>query len=76
MHLPQLQKQRDDPKHEVVEEQSLDEKLPSVLTDAEGGTRATDAKSEKVIVGSQPRGNHNMFTFFRMIPIVRCVRRQ
>ena len=64
MHFPQLQKQRGDPKHEVVEEQFADETPPSVLTDAEGDTRAKDTKCEKVIIGSQPKRNHNMFTHF------------
>ena len=47
---------RCDPEHEVVEEQSLDEKLPSVVTDAARGTLA------KSINCSQPRGNHNVLT--------------
>ena len=37
----------DDPKHEVVEELSLDQKLPSVVTDAGGDTLAKDTESKK-----------------------------
>ena len=61
MHLP-LPTARGEPTREVVEEQSHDEKLPSVVTDAGGDTLATDTKSKKGILGSQPRGNHNVFT--------------
>ena len=53
-----------DPAHEVVEEQSHDEKLPSVATDAGRDTLAEDTKSRKSIIGSQPRGNHNVFTHY------------
>ena len=55
---------RGDPKHEVVKEQSLDETLPSVATDAARDTLAKDTKSKKGIIGSQPRGNHNVFTHY------------
>ena len=41
------------PKHEVVEEKPLDDKLPSVVTDAERDTLAKDTKSKKGIIGSQ-----------------------
>ena len=45
---------------EVVEEHSHGEKLPSVATDGErhSGKRI---KSRKGIIGSQPRGTHNVF---------------
>ena len=57
---------RSDLEHEGVEEKSLDEKLPSVVTDAEGNTLAKDTKSKKGIIGSQPRGN--VFTHFPKDP--------
>ena len=38
MHLPQHRQDGGDPTHEVVEEQSHDETLPSVATDAGGDT--------------------------------------
>ena len=49
-----------DLEHAVVEEQSLDEKFPSVVTDAGGDTLATGTQSKKGVIGSQPRGNHNV----------------
>ena len=48
--------------HEVVEEQSHHEKFPSVATDTGRETLAKDTKSKKGVIGSQPRGNHNVFT--------------
>ena len=59
---------RGGPKHEVVEEQSLDEKLPSVVTDAVGDTLAEDTKSKKSIIGSPPRGSHHVFTHYPKDP--------
>ena len=56
------------PKHEVVEEQSLDEKLPSVATHAGRNILAKDTKSKKSIIGSQPRENHNVFTHYPKDP--------
>ena len=53
MQLPQLRQRRGDPKHEVVEEQSLDKKLLSVVTDAERDTLAKDTKSKKGTIVSQ-----------------------
>ena len=46
IHLPQLRQVKSDPKHEVVEEHSLDEKLPSVATHAGRNTLAKDTKSK------------------------------
>ena len=43
---------RGGPTHEVVEEQSHDEKLPSVAADAGGDTLAKDTKSKKGIIVS------------------------
>ena len=64
------------PKHEVDEEQSLDEKLPSGVTDAGRDTLAKDTKSKKGT--SVP--NHDettMRSFFVLkTPIVKSVRRQ
>ena len=57
-----------DPKHEVVEEQSLDEKLPSVATHAGRNALAKDTKSKKSIIGSQPRENHKVFTHYPKDP--------
>ena len=42
--------------HEVVEEQSLDEKLPSFATDAGGYILAEDTKSKEGTIRSPPRG--------------------
>ena len=49
-------------KHEHVEETSLGDKISLVVTDAGRETLAKDTKSKKGIIGSQPRGNHNVFT--------------
>ena len=57
-----------DSKHAVVEEHSLDEKLFLVVTDAEGDTLAQVTKSKNDIIGSQPRGNHNVFTHYPKDP--------
>ena len=55
---------RSDSKHGVVEEQGMAEKLPSVVTNAERDTLARDTKNRKGIIGSQLRGNHNLFTHY------------
>ena len=47
---------------------SLDEKLPSVVTDAGGDTLAKETKRKKGTIGSQPRGNHNAFTHIQKKP--------
>ena len=49
-------------KHEVVEETSLGDKISLVVTNAGRETLAKDNKSKKGIIGSQPRGNHRVFT--------------
>ena len=49
-------------KHAVVEENSLRDKISLVVTDAGRETLAKDTKSKKGFTGSQPRGNHNVFT--------------
>ena len=49
-------------KHEVVEETFLGAKISLVVTDAGRETLAKDTKSKKGFIGSQPRGNHNVFT--------------
>ena len=49
-------------KHAVVEEKSLGDQISSVVTDAGADALAKDPKSKKGIIGSQPRGNHNVFT--------------
>ena len=54
---------RNGPKH-VDEEKPLDDKLPSVVPDAGRDTLAKDTKSKKGIIGSQPRGNHTVFTHY------------
>ena len=56
-------KARSDPKHDD-EEKSLGDKLPSVVTDAGRDTLPKDSKSKKEIIGSPPRGNHNVFTHY------------
>ena len=56
------------PTHEVVEEKSLDDKLPLNVTDAERDTLAISAKSKTGIIGFQPRGNHNVFTHYPKDP--------
>ena len=61
-----------EPTHEAVEEQSHDEKLPSVATDAGRDTLAKGAQSKKGIIGSQPRGNHNMFARYPKDPNCEC----
>ena len=58
------------PTHEVVETQSHDKKLPSDATDAVGDTLAKETKSKKDIIGSQPRGNHNVVTHYPKDPRV------
>ena len=45
-------------------EKSLGDKISSVVTDAGGDTLARDTKSKKGIIGSQPRGTHNVFTHY------------
>ena len=55
--------------HEVVEENSFGDQVSSVVTDAGGGALAKDPKSKKGIIGSQPRGNHNVFTHHPKDPI-------
>ena len=50
--------------HEVVEEKSLNEKLPSFVTDTGKDTLTKETKSKKDAIGSQPKGNHNVFTHF------------
>ena len=47
---------------QVVKEKPLDDKLPSVVIDAGRDTLAKATVSKKGIIGSQPRGNHNVFT--------------
>ena len=54
--------------HEVAEEKPTDEKLPSVVTDAGQDAPAKDTKSTEGIIGSQPRGNHNVFTHYPKDP--------
>ena len=56
------------PEH-VIEENPLHDKLhpflpspPPVVTDARRVTFAKETKSKKGIIGTQPRGNHNVFT--------------
>ena len=60
MYLLQLQTPSCDPKH-VDEEKPLDDKLPSMVTDAGRDTLAKETMSKRGIIGSQPRGNHNVF---------------
>ena len=53
-------------------------RLPPMLG---GDTLPKDAKSKEGVIGSQPRGNHNVFTHYpkdsiRKTPSVRCVRKQ
>ena len=60
----------------VVEDKPLEDKPPSVVTDAEGDTLAKETRSKKGIIGSQPRENHNVFThsfIIQKIPIVKSV---
>ena len=64
-----------DPTHEVVEEQFHDEKLPSIATSARGDTSAKDTKSKTGNIGSQPRGNHTVFTHYPNAPIMRFAQR-
>ena len=59
---------RGGPKHEVVEEQYIDEKPPSVATNPERDKMAKDTKSKKGIIVSQPGGNHNVFTHYLKDP--------
>ena len=54
--------------HEVAEEKPSDEKLPSVVTDAGQDAPAKDTKSTEGIIGSQPRGNRNVFTHYPKDP--------
>ena len=56
-----------DPKH-VDEEKPPDEKLPSVVTDAERGALAKNTESKKGIIDSQPRRNDNVFTDYPKDP--------
>ena len=53
-----------DPTHEVVAEQSRDEKLSLVATDVVRDTLAEDTKSKKGVIGPHPRGNHKVFTHY------------
>ena len=46
----------------------LDDKLPVVVTDAGGDTEAKDTKSQQGIIGSQTRGNHDVFTQYPKDP--------
>ena len=52
---------RGDPQH-VDEEKPLEDKSTSVVPDAGEDTLAKENKSKMCIIGSQPRGNHNVFT--------------
>ena len=67
---------RSDLTHEVVEEQSHDEKLHSVATDVVRDTLANGIKSKKGILGSQPSGNHNVFSHFLIDPICEVCKKQ
>ena len=60
-------KANDDPMH-VIEEQPLEDKPPTVVIDAARDTLAKETKSKKGIIGSQPRGNHNLFTHYPQDP--------
>ena len=55
---------KSDPAHEVVAEQSRDEKLSLVTTDVVRETLAEDTKSKKGVIGPHPRGNHKVFTHY------------
>ena len=50
------------------QEKPLDDEPPSVVHDAGGETLAKETKSKKGITGSQPRGNHNVFTQYPKHP--------
>ena len=63
MLLPRLQKLVGDPMR-LIKEQPLEDKLRSVFTDAGRETLAKETKSMKGIIGSQPRGNHNVFSHY------------
>ena len=52
----------------VFAEQPLEDKPPSVVTDAGGDTLAKETKSKKGITGSQSRGNHIVFTHYLQDP--------
>ena len=51
-----------------VEEKSLGDKISPVVTDAGEDTLANDTKSKKGIIGSEPRGTHNVFTHYPKDP--------
>ena len=50
-----------------IDEQPLEDKL-TVATNARGDTLAKGTKSEDGIIGSQPRGNHNVLTHYPKDP--------
>ena len=52
-----------------IDEQPLEDKLPSVVTDAGGDTLARETKSKKGTIGSQPTGNHTVFTLYLTDPM-------
>ena len=58
---PSTTKARRDLVH-VLEEQHLEDKLLSFATDMGGDTLVKEINSKKGIMGSQPRGYHNVFT--------------
>ena len=62
MHLPQLRQLRVTVSIELSKKKSLGDELPLVATDAGGDTVEKETKSKTGIIGSQPRGNHNVFT--------------
>ena len=64
---PSTPNARGDPVH-VIEEQLLEDKPPSVVTDARRDTLAKETKSEKRIIGSQQRGYQKAFTRYPKDP--------
>ena len=62
------------PQH-VVEEKPLDDKLPSVVTDAGRDTLEKETKSKKGIINSQPRETTMCSLIIRQIPVVKSVQK-
>ena len=56
-----------DPKHAISRKTSW-RQPPSVVTDPGRHTLAKETKSKKAIIGSEPRGNHNVFTHCMLDP--------
>ena len=66
---PSTPKARSDSTHFIEDNQSLEDKPTSVVTDAGRDALTKETKSKKGIIASQPRGNHNVYTHYPKDPL-------